>query len=382
MDPFFVEGGGGYESLSTYERKSLRIKYLMEKREVTDVASMVGIIGNNANAVAEATERGTISLLSKLEKQLFIADSSINPLAFDGIDKQMADGAPNNVSNLAGDDLTPMKLQEILSGSYAEPNFGKPSVVLVEPRVHAQLIEQATAYGRHDMMGTGSGTMTFGRSDLRISVPYGTGSVPVVGCPFLYPEGAPNAAAIGTAPTFGVAINAPSAATNAASLFLSGDAGTYYYHAVAVGQGGKSAPVVSAAVTVAAGESVTVSINDDGLATPVSGSENTASILYYKIYRSTTGTHADAKWAFNVKKADTGADTSFRDDNLHRPGMSKAYALQMTPDVIEWVKLLDFIRRPLAETKTTKPFLLMLFGALNIKVPTKNWLIRNIKTEP
>ena len=302
----------------------------------------------------------------------------------------MADGAPNNLSNLAGDDLTPMKLQEILSGSYAEPNFGKPSVVLVEPRVHAQLIEQGAAYGRHDMMGTGNGTMTFGRSDLRISVPYGSGSVPVVGCPFLYPEGAPSATSVGTNPsdfaggagTGSLTTTGPAVATNAASLFLAGDAATYFYHIVAVGQGGKSAPATTTGAVVAAGEAVTITIDDSTLATPVTSSDQTSGVLYYKVYRGTTATVADAKWAFNVKKANVGGDTSFVDLNTYRPGQSKAYALQLTPDVIEWVKLLDFIRRPLAETKTTKPFLLMLFGALNIKVPTKNWVIRNIKTQP
>ena len=45
---------------------------------------------------------------------------------------------------------------------------------------------------------------------------------------------------------------------------------------------------------------------------------------------------------------------------------------------MEFVRLLDFIRRPLAETASVKPFLLMLFGSPIVKVPSKMMLIENV----
>ena len=61
LDPFIAEGGGSSfgASASQYERKSVKIKYLAEKRSISDVSTLVGIVGPNADALAEETERGT-----------------------------------------------------------------------------------------------------------------------------------------------------------------------------------------------------------------------------------------------------------------------------------------------------------------------------------
>ena len=53
---------------------------------------------------------------------------------------------------------------------------------------------------------------------------------------------------------------------------------------------------------------------------------------------------------------------------------------QHDPNVMEFVRLLDFIRRPLAETASVKPFLLMLFGSPVVKVPTKMFMLDNCGT--
>ena len=47
------------------------------------------------------------------------------------------------------------------------------------------------------------------------------------------------------------------------------------------------------------------------------------------------------------------------------------------PDVLEFARLLDFFRRPLAEVATSKPFLLMLSGSPIVKVPSKMWVLQN-----
>jgi hypothetical protein len=60
--PFISEGGNGILNRSTYEKVATKIRYMAERREVTDQASMVSIIGPSADAIAEETRRGTESL--------------------------------------------------------------------------------------------------------------------------------------------------------------------------------------------------------------------------------------------------------------------------------------------------------------------------------
>ena len=114
LDPFIAEGGAGSTNRAEYSREFVKIKYLAERREVSDVATMVGLVGPNSSAIAEETQRGTLSLMQKVEHQLFHGDSSINPLAFDGLIKQLKDGASGNVTDMQGASITPDFLQDVL----------------------------------------------------------------------------------------------------------------------------------------------------------------------------------------------------------------------------------------------------------------------------
>ena len=93
LDPFIAEGGGASSAFaatpSSYERKSVKIKYLAERRQISDVATLVGIIGPNPNALAEETERGTMSLLRKCEVESFYGDEDVKDKGFDGVIKQI-----------------------------------------------------------------------------------------------------------------------------------------------------------------------------------------------------------------------------------------------------------------------------------------------------
>ena len=60
---------------------------------------------------------------------------------------------------------------------------------------------------------------------------------------------------------------------------------------------------------------------------------------------------------------------------------SKIVFAQHDPQVFEFVRLLDFLRRPLAEVATAKPFMLMLFGTPVVKTPGKMFCIKNAGIE-
>jgi len=369
MNPFISEGGISALNRGRYEKVAVKVRYMAERRSVTDVASMVTLAGPDQNALAEETRRGTENILRQLEESLFHADNSINDLAFDGLIKQVRDGG--NVADLEGKALTPLFLQEVMGALYGAPFYGQASHILVSPRVLGDLIQQSVLHGRHDQISA-QGTLTYGRSDLAISGPYGP--IPVVACPFLERI---DRVRPGNAAVYSGAVNTPTLAEAAGAVaagetskFTANDAGDYFYSVVGIGPDGQSAPVDSgAAVTVAQGQKVTLTIGDGN-----------NQISYFKIYRSKLDA-ANANGALLIGEAKrTGANTTFTDFNARTPGASDAILINTSPDHLCWYQLSSLIRRPLAQTDTSMPFLLMLFGALAVKLPSKMHLIENIGT--
>lgn len=366
LDPFIAEGGAGVLNLSEYSREFVRIKFMAERRSVTDVATLVNILGSNPTAIAEETERGTMSLMQKVERQLWHGDSSVNDLGFDGIFKQVEDGAAGNVYDKAGAAIDPAYLQELLGDLSSAPKYGRPDCIYVEPRVYTSLVQQTVNFGRHDQMSA-NGTLTFGASNLAINGPMGP--VAVKAAPFLYTSwDAPSsdsghsvsAVAIASQP----ANNAGAAGT---SLWLSADEGTYFYKVVGVKkQGGYSAATTTSSVVVSAGDKIEMEITAN------------ADHDYYRIYRSDKdGAATTCSFITEVAAASVG-NTTFVDLNEVKTRTSKILVAQHDPSVFQFVRMLDFLRRPLAETDTTRPFLLMLFGAPVVKVPTKLSIIKNV----
>ncbi len=391
VDPFIGEGGGSESQFATnassYERKSVKIKYMAERRQVSDVASLIGLIGDNRQAIAEETERGTLSLMRKVEKQIWHGDEDVNPLAFNGIIKQVErtgarndDGSGANFSkfqyDLEGKAPTPLLLQEILGEIYSAPNYGRPDTIYVEPRIHAELIKQATEHGRHDqfMVQQQSSGLTFGAAQLSIMAPYG--AVPVVAAPFLFKAESLPLQGFGAnkpaTPTFAVNANAGAAAAGK-SKFKAADAGIYKYAIVAVNSKGFSDSAKSANVAVAAGDQVGIALNVD------------SAVLYYRIYRTAmvaagqTPDDMTFKLIAEVPAAELQAQggKSWSDFNITRHSCSHIVFAQHDGNIMEFARLLDFIRRPLAEVSAVKPFLLMLFGSPVVKVPSKMFVVRN-----
>ena len=373
LDPFIAEGGGGLRNQSTYERKNIRISYMAERREVSDVSTLVNILGSNPTAIAEETERGTMRLMQKVERQLFHGNSDVNGLGFDGIFKQMTDGAPDNSTDLAGGEIDPQMLQGILGELSAAPKFGRPDCIYVEPKVHANLIQQTVNYGRHDQLSvSGASGLTFGAQNLSKMGPYGP--VAVKQAPFLFTAYEAPSAASHSLPTPTITPQnqqgqgqQPTNNGAGTSKWLAGDAGDYIWKIVAVSTGGGySAPLTSNALTIAAGDQPRIIVDQQ------------SGVDYFRVYRSEKDGNADTcKFVFEVAANANGATTI--DDNQDvKYNSSKVLIARHDPGVMEFVRLLDFLRRPLAEVATTRPFLLMLFGSPVVKVPTKMWQLSNV----
>lgn len=363
LDPFIAEGGGGAGDIATgqgnYSRESVKIKYMAERRQISDVASMVGMIGDNRNALAEETERGTLSLMRKVEQQLWHGNEALNTNGFDGIIKQIKDGG--NSLDLKGAVPSPLLLQEVLGEVFASPNFGRPDTIYVEPRIHSELIRQSVENGRHDMFVRNPAQgITFGQQDIFISAPYG--KVKVESAPFLHTASAFPSANIGS---FGGTFTNPtvSAVSDGATTQQTRvENGAYYVEVVAIDAKGAQRSTLSSTVTTA-NNNEKIKVDFDA---------GDANILYYRVYISKKdGALSTLK---KIKEVAGGTDFVYiTGDDAYNS--SPIVFAQHTPDALQFVRLMDLIRRPLAETSTVKPFLLMLFGSPLVKLPRKMFVL-------
>ena len=375
LSPFMAEGGVPAANKSEYERKFVKIKYMAELREITDVASTINpLVGPNPTALAEETERGTLRLMQKVERELWHGDESANALGFDGIIKQISDDS-NSVTDRSGAAVTPEFLQELLSEVFAAPRYGAPDTIYVEPRIHGDLIKQTNDLGRFNTISQSNGSFTFGAGDLKIMGPYGP--ISVKAAPFLFNSWEAPSNASGSGPA------APSVAAvtgnNAASKFAAADVqgGDFHYKVVAVSNTtGYSAPAQLDTngdlegvqpISIAAGDGNTLTI------TPAA-----AGVDFFRIYRSEAGGAVGSEKLIGQVAADGTNPVTFVDLNEQRPGKSSIDRVKHDPSIMRFARLLDFMRRPLAEVKTTRPFLLMLFGAPIVSVPSKCHVIKNV----
>jgi len=367
IDPFFSEGGVPGTQKSEIERKSVRIKFIGERREVTDVGTVTGLIGPNPQALAHETREGTVSLIQKLESALWHGNSALNSNQFDGAITQIKAEAPQNVENMDGAAVSLDKLLEIEGKLVDAPNYGDPGVIYTTPKLYQELDKQIAAHGRHSqiMKSTGEG-IVYGRD--KLSIMGSRGAIPIKAATFLNDNEAPVPSAYGEDVLATPVVSGAVAAPDSASRFVAADAGDYIYKAAWIADRGVSAPVTSAAVTVAAGDKVTLTLADPA---------NTA-IKYVKIYRTKAGAAASTAVMIGRIAAPSGAPVVFTDYNQQRPDAGRFVFAQNQNDVWEFVRLLDLIRRPLAEVQTTKPFLLMLFGALAVKAPKKMYVLENV----
>jgi hypothetical protein len=407
LDPFISEGGGDSSfgsSTSQYSRKSVKIKYMAEKRAISDVSTLVGIVGQNADALALETERGTMSLLRKMEVQCFYGDEDVNDLAFDGVMKQIerdgdtdrnpyqfGKGFSQNQEDLEGVALTGSKLHEVLGELYSAPRFGAPDAIFMSPRQYSKLIADSAQNGRHDSMVLvnqgDQGVHTLGAGP-RIHIMGPMGPVPVVAAPFISRRLKP--------PTVASAGNDMAQAVIASAVvrteaqFLGDDAvngtengwgavgvgdhqGDFRYVFVPVSKKGYGAPVVSAALTVHSDAIPKIQLNALN------------NCKYVRVYRAKIGAAATAAQVLKAAeligeiKASEILGADWFDAGFERQGCDSVLISQMDQNTIEFARLLDFIRRPLAEVGAAKQFLLMLFGAPSVKVPRKNFVLRNVK---
>ncbi len=357
---FMTEGDLPEEEDSTYERVTLQIKYMGTVGRVTHVANTIK--SASGSVIALETMNKTMDLLKNLENALFFGDSSLIPEQFDGLERLITVGAPNNVIDLRGGPLTEEILNDVLL--LIRDNFGMATDAYFATGPFADLAKQVydrQRWGIAPQPGVlGAAVTAFqgqhGKINLHDHVFIQEGPTPVA-------AGLGAASKRPLAPTITVA---PAAAPAGGSQFVAADAGTYIYQVVAGNRYGLSAPVVSAGVVVAAADGVTFTVADGGQGT-----------TFYEIYRTAPGAAA-ATAQLMTRVARTGATQVITDLNADIPGTSKGFVLMQNQRSMSVAQLLPMTRIPLAAIDTSIRWAMVIYLAVKLYTPAKNVVIKNI----
>ena len=361
---FYSEGGLPNVSDSTYERKDVTIRMMGVTRHVSGLAMASETA--HGDLIDNETINGTIDLLGMKELALFRADSSVNPLEFDGLDVQITNGAPSAVIDLRGQPLTEDALTDGARQVADRPNYGRPTDLHTSPTAINDFVKQFYPRQRMDLPdpasgmvgGTVMGMMTQAgpvRFQSNVNVHDGGAAGAAAGNPALRP----------TAPIQAVA---PAASGSASPLWTTKDAGTYTYQAVATNGSGRSDPLTLTPVVVAATNTVTFTLQAP-LGRQVTG---------YEIYRTNAGGAASSARLIARVPATAGGLTVITDVNAKLPGTTDAYLIQSDTQNLAIKQLMGMVRQPLAKLDDSIRWMQNAYFALVVYTPQKNIIFRNV----
>jgi hypothetical protein len=370
--PFFTEGGLPGEEDSNFVRQAQYVKFLGTTRVITHPATLVrNTIGD---IVAQQTQAGTLWLLTQLERQLYFADSALDPLAFDGVIAQVRNFvsgknyANQHIIDMQGLPLDENTLEDI--ATIIADNYGGQSLDLhLTNQVHKDFSKLLTGPAGRQRIGVGD-SATLGAPVRGYSA--NTADINFMNNTFLKPETAPPAVSAKGAPAVPTGdATAPTAAAADATSKLA--AGTYHYFVTAKNSAGESAPlyVGGAGQTTTAGQRVDLKINSV-VSDPVA--------LTYRVYRGYTNNPANALYAFEIK-AVAGASQVIPDRNFDIPGTHTAVLIDNdSENVLTFKQLAPLMKLPLARISASERFMILMYGMVQVYNPRRIVVIKNIGT--
>lgn len=376
--PFFIEGGLPNEEDSNYIRQSQMVKFLGTTRVVTHPATLVrNTVGD---IVARESANGTLWLLQQLERSLYFADSTLDPLSFNGIEAQIktfVDGKPyenQHIIDMRGEPLSENILEDL--STIVADNYGGPNLALhMTNQVHKDLSKIITGVG-----GSGSRQIQYypgNTNEIMLGSPVrgyaaNAGDILFENNIFLKPLGAPRIASAKGAPAAPTmdAIAPIVAAVDASSKFVAADADTYYYWISAKNSNGESTPVAGGSAAVEAGKIVTLKINRVTSDPPAKS---------YRVYRGIVDDVTAALFAFEIADGGAGTTQSIVDTNSDIPGTHKAFLLDMDGENSMCFKqLAPLMKLPLARISASERFMILLYGMVMMYNPRRNVVLKNI----
>lgn len=377
---------------STFDRLQVRMTY-MATAYATDIAIMATeVIGGSAEALQ--INNATRYLVSGVERQLFYADSTLLPTAFNGVKAiikgfAQSNGFTNVVINAGAQGLSVDHLENAMQA--IQDNSGDPEnglyAVYMAPRVQSYFTKtyapaQRTEINQARLIRDGRlwvGTPVEGYNSTYGPLQMVNDIFLNLDQPMPQPiQGAPAAPTGVTATLNTTSSEDPNISTSMWQTPASppdygvGYAGgpvTYAIEAVdAAGPSLLSAPSIS--VTVGSGESVTVTWNRV---------TSQPSANYYLIYRSMNG----GPWLPVARVADSGGSSltqSWTDENITVAGAYDAFIINHDAEEgLVFKQLLPFFKWPLPIPALARYFAVALLGAPIIYVPSRCAVIENIQ---
>lgn len=365
---FFQMGSTPTATDAKYDRETAQVKYLGTQGQVQHNLTLIQAA--HGPVVAREVKNKTIELLSKNERYMFDADSSINALEYDGIYAQIKakEGLAQYKSTAfagyesSADDSVIIDVRGKFLDKQAEEaalkainNFGMPTDMYLSTDVHSAFSKD---FYEKQRVAAGA-TLTSGQR-----VPKHVGSLDYNFKPSLFcrPRKGPiSAVSASSAPT---TANGASPA-DGASEFEAADAGNYSYRISAVYADGETAASTAETITVSAGDKVTTEISWSG------------SPLYFNVFRAPKGTTNGHEFIRRIAVGTSGAAHNI-DFNSEVPGAAKAALLMHDSDVLCWKQLGSMIKYDLAVTDTSYKWLQLIYGNVVIMAPRKNVVLKNI----
>jgi hypothetical protein len=353
--------------LGDIARQYEEMAYYRDLRQVTHVMS---IVNNTENPMALQERDGLVNVIQGMEFDMFWSVRTAIPTKVNGFfEKIRANGTSSVVYDMAGAKLTTRTPINQIAAKVRNKG-GRPTHLYMNPLLveDFSLIYETAA--RIDIPGAGDSPL-YDNGDLAgIRCNSAGGRILFRPAPFNEVGWACPSVAQGNTLAPSVPASVSGAAGSSGGAIPAGD---YYYKVTAVNENGESVAATSAAVTVTAGQKVTLTIAD-----PASGYEATG----FYIYRSAkdAASAADCRYLWQVAATLGVGGTSFVDDGTWVPGTSHIAVADMRPEAhtMQWSQLFPASKLPLARVGPYEQFLVMLYGAFRMSAPHWNAIIKNV----
>ena len=405
----FVEGGTPPTTTSQWERNLSTVRYMGTRRGYTHQMLAVGQAGGSfVDPVARENRNGTLDLLQKIERwvlygQAAITDGTGNLVNYDGFNVQMLN-AGTNVLDKQGQPLDYEDFEnigEVLANDGVLLNFDNVRV-FATPRTLSDLAKlkfNAEWYPKNPdaaVAGYRPGLPIEGYNSQHGYFPFEESIfIGAVKNNRVKMSNTGASVADSVAPTAPSAVTATVATTNGTAL----PAGTRYYWVTAMGPRGESLPTASGAVVIpAGGASVSLAITNAN-----SGTGDNACIAF-RVYCNESGvnsvTDPNTTLLYTVASGCTvgvnnlitaggatsngvtigiiNTNSTYIDNHQTVPGTYDMMVMNMSEEDMAIAQLAPLIKFPLAITSTTIEFLLMLYHLYVVKIPQRQYLVKNV----
>lgn len=370
VSPFFQMGGTPTSTDAAYARDIIQVKYLGTQGQVQHDLTLIQAA--HGPVIAREVKNKTIELLARNERAMFDADSDINSLEYDGIEKQIVtkeaetkykSTAFAGYESAGADESVIIDVRGSFDDEVAEDmglknvnNFGMAMDCYLGTDLHSKYSREF--YNKQRSLP--GDTLTSGNR-----VKNHTGTLDFRFKPSLFNR--PRKTALASSVS---ASSAPTLANLASpadgdSEFAAADAGTYSYTISAVYADGETVASSEINGVVSAGDKVTIEITYSG------------SPLYFNVFRAPVGTTAGHEFIGRIAPVTSGAahDVDF---NSIVPGTAKAYLLMHDRDVLSWKQLGSMIKYDLAVTDTSYKWLQLMYGTPLVSAGRKNVIAKNL----